>query len=336
MPNSSVSATAEELRELRRELERSQTSGKHQRPPSSSRRQRTVALADLAKQFYGSDKTLRAEIEKARQANRAVQAVEDESYDRIHKEYPIYHFDINNPTEREKAKKLFKTDPIKGAAAYVIGSSDSKHDKRYINMPPFDYEAADAKRADLLKRLRDENNSGYPQKVLDWAREHNSKGGVTPDRAFRSILNIDQGSLLEHESGHMAYYAPHRRQKPKPNTAGHDIENITNAMTRMKSHIGKPAETHQAMGKFQREYFKATGKRMTGDPKEFYQFFGEDKPPAYLTGEGSRLFYYLKDLQEKSGDPSTDKARKRKLEAIREALPAFVQNRSGNPQTGRA
>lgn len=134
---------------------------------------------------------------------------------------------------------------------------------------------------------------------------------------------------LEHELGHKVYRpqpfapmadsfnkryrdalnadSPSRKPTVYPPRSG-DIK---------KSYFDDRDELFQALGKFQREHFKETGKRLT-QPDQLYKLIKSDENFDYLSKEGSRLINYLR--KQSKGNNS-----EQRLKFFSELAPMFVE-----------
>lgn len=145
-----------------------------------------------------------------------------------------------------------------------------------------------------------------------------------------SAPSSTQQSVLEHEIGHHITMNT-SSDDSLPSSANKNAYHATNGFKEFGLHTGAPMETTQALGRFQREMFKNTGKRL--HPVEFIKLVNKGEIPDFLTQEGRRILIYAKNLK-KVADESKDKKKK---EAAEEALwnisrmaPAVVQNKKQN------
>lgn len=118
---------------------------------------------------------------------------------------------------------------------------------------------------------------------------------------------------LEHELGHKVYRPqPFKKKGSKKPTAypprSGDVK---------KSYFDDRDELFQALGKFQREHFKETGKRLT-QPDQLYKLIKSDENFDYLSKEGSRLINYLR--KQSKGNNS-----EQRLKFFSELAPMFVE-----------
>lgn len=129
--------------------------------------------------------------------------------------------------------------------------------------------------------------------------------GKTPKGS--SLDEVKEGIIasgIEHEMGHHVY-RPEKTQYP-----------VSTELKR--SYFDKKSELFQSLGKFQREYFKETGERLT-EPKELYNLIKSDEDFDYLSKEGKRLINYLR--KEEKGNKGEEV-----LKFISELAPMFVAN----------
>lgn len=141
-----------------------------------------------------------------------------------------------------------------------------------------------------------------------------------------SLPRTQQG-VLEHEIGHHFTKAT-TASDSLPSSASNNAYHATNGFEAFGEHTGIPNETTQALGVFQREMFKNTGKRL--HPVEFMNLVNKGQTPDFLTQEGRRILIYAKNLKEvadKSEDETKKKAARRALLDISRMAPAVVQNK---------
>lgn len=112
---------------------------------------------------------------------------------------------------------------------------------------------------------------------------------------------------LEHELGHKVYRPFSLKYIAAPPRSG-DVK---------KSYFDNKSELFQALGKFQREHFKETGKRLT-QPDQLYKLIKSDENFDYLSKEGSRLINYLR--KQSKGNNS-----EQRLKFFSELAPMFVE-----------
>lgn len=149
--------------------------------------------------------------------------------------------------------------------------------------------------------------------------------------SYPEIWN-DPESILEHEVNHHVSDYPHGEVRSRQ-SAGEKLSETF--YTGVDSHLSNPSETAQSMGRFQREMFQATGKRIE-KPNDFIELLGNDDPPDYLSPEGKRLFFFSKKLlipSEKKGKEGERENyyRKRALDGISKGLPSFVERNKTSP-----
>jgi hypothetical protein len=140
----------------------------------------------------------------------------------------------------------------------------------------------------------------------------------------------DQKSVLEHELGHYA-------TQPSEWSSYHGLLQKTrrNALVASNNakdfgeHTQNPYETTQALSRFQREWFKEKGYRIT-DPKEFVKLVDSGEIPDFLSSEGRRILIYARNLKNVKDTSKSEKKKKAAKEAIKglgEMIPAVVQNK---------
>ena len=140
-----------------------------------------------------------------------------------------------------------------------------------------------------------------------------------------SIPRSNEQSTLEHEIGH--HITRSASSGDLAINARSSAYKASDGFKEFGGHTGIEEETTQALGRFQREMFKNTGKRL--HPVDFMELVNKGEIPDFLTQEGRRILIYAKNLKEVA-DKSKDKKKK---EAAREALwnisrmaPAVVKN----------
>ena len=129
--------------------------------------------------------------------------------------------------------------------------------------------------------------------------------GEVEGATLDSIVDKKIGVGIEHEMGHKVY---------RPNK---EVQYPVSAELK-RSYFDKKHELFQALGKFQREYFKETGKRVT-EPEQLYNLIKSEDDLNYLSKEGSRLINYLR----KEGKGSEGE---KVLKFVSELAPMFVSN----------
>lgn len=140
-----------------------------------------------------------------------------------------------------------------------------------------------------------------------------------------SIPSSSIQSVLEHEVGH--HVTRGAKQESLPQQANRSAYIASDEFDKFGEHTGLINETTQALGRFQREMFKNTGKRL--NPVQFINIVNKGEIPDFLTQEGRRILIYAKNLKEvadKSESKNKKKAAKEALEAISRMAPAVVKN----------
>lgn len=136
----------------------------------------------------------------------------------------------------------------------------------------------------------------------------------------------DSQSVLQHEVGH--HITRGAEYETLPSDAKEYANKASDGFDKFGEHTSITNETTQALGRFQREMFKNTGKRVV--PIEFQKLVNNGEIPDFLTQEGRRILIYAKNLKEvadKSEDKEKKKAAEKALEAISRMAPAVVQNK---------
>jgi hypothetical protein len=181
------------------------------------------------------------------------------------------------------------------------------------------------------------NNKTY----REWSKSDDPKLRARAEKvarvnSYQSVDSMasDKTNAAEHEFGH--HYA-----RPAKGGVASTAEYLVSQGGRHKSgerfvdfHTASPSELTQAAGRFQREFFAETGKRIT-DPEEFLKLVNSDEKLEFMTPEAKRYLTFARRLQNESEahDPNDDffgtrrKEKKSREEAIRrmaEILPATV------------
>jgi len=127
----------------------------------------------------------------------------------------------------------------------------------------------------------------------------------------------DASGTAEHEFGH--HYA---RASPEVRKEIGDIYGgkVGEQYVIKQTHIAKPDELVNALGRLQRETFKATGKRY--DPEGFKELIKSGKTPDYLTPEGQRAINHMRFQYKDRGPSMADKY----LDTVSKLVPALVKN----------
>lgn len=154
-----------------------------------------------------------------------------------------------------------------------------------------------------------------------------------------SIQPSDQKSILQHELGHHitpphTSYSPYSLRKSggklpilvetsdKGAIASNDFKDFG-------EHTGEPVETTQALARFQREWFKEKGTRIT-NPDDFVKLVDSGEIPDFLSQEGRRILIYarnLKNVRDTSKDEEQRKAAAEAIKGLGQMAPALVQNK---------
>lgn len=140
-----------------------------------------------------------------------------------------------------------------------------------------------------------------------------------------SIPPSSNQSTLEHEVGH--HMLRSNKFSKLPSQANEFGYTASDKFESFGAHTGLIDETTQALGRFQREMFKNTGKRLL--PVEFMDLVNKGEIPEFLTQEGRRILIYaknLKDVADKSKDETKKKAAVEALWNISRMAPAVVKN----------
>lgn len=166
------------------------------------------------------------------------------------------------------------------------------------------------------------NRYPSPREIAKEFFKANSIDPTLPSSSYESIL--------EHEVGHHITIGNPIGYKPKelPNNARYYGRIASDGFSKFGEHTGQIDETTQALGRFQREMFKNTGKRL--HPVEFMGLVNRREIPDFLTPEGRRILIYsqnLKDVADKSKDKNKKDAALKALEAISRMAPAVVSNK---------
>lgn len=140
-----------------------------------------------------------------------------------------------------------------------------------------------------------------------------------------TLPDSDKASTLEHEVSHHISLA--NLGADLPAQAYNNAKVASDGFKKFGRHTGQPHETTQALGRFQREMFKNTGKRLY--PVEFMSLVNKGEIPDFLTQEGRRILIYaksLKEVSEKSQSKKKKEAAQKALQAISRMAPAVVKN----------
>lgn len=263
--------------------------------------------SEFIKDYYGGEDTLREELAAAK----AYSEKKMQNRDRRGKEKRADYF-----KEKDIGGRMFEEIPVyvdpRYGASYTPSEKKVKtggsrvaridlRNARYLSEKMGD-EGLTKEEADILQQHIDELKFN---EFEDFGDSVEMEGGKLPkDTTLESFEEQDIGSGLEHEMGHHVY-RPEKTQYP----VSTDLK---------RSYFDDKAELFQALGKFQREHFKETGKRVA-KPEELYNLIKSGEDFDYLSKEGSRLINYLK--KEERGEEGDEV-----LKFISELAPMFVEN----------
>ena len=158
---------------------------------------------------------------------------------------------------------------------------------------------------DLKSRLKNWEDNMILNEFKNFGDSVGLEDGEVEGATLDSIVDKKIGVGIEHEMGHKVY---------RPNK---EVQYPVSAELK-RSYFDKKHELFQALGKFQREYFKETGKRVT-EPEQLYNLIKSEDDLNYLSKEGSRLINYLR----KEGKGSEGE---KVLKFVSELAPMFVSN----------
>ena len=200
---------------------------------------------------------------------------------------------------------------------------------KVVNSPDYDSSRYDPSKEEAVIGQISPESSKINREWLNSNDEWEKKMAI---KHFKSnsldpnLPDLERASVLEHEMGHHISLAG--RDASLPMKAYRNASIASNGFKEFGEHTGQPHETTQALGRFQREMFKNTGKRLL--PVEFMDLVNKGKIPDFLTQEGRRILIYAKNLKEvadKSKDETKKKAAIEALWNISRMAPAVVQNK---------
>lgn len=176
-------------------------------------------------------------------------------------------------------------------------------------------------------------NSSKPE-LRERALRHFQVNSLDP-----SIPGSTQKSILEHEVSHhvtepeTSYSLDSLRESggklPISSETQRQGKKASNKFEDFGRHTGLPAETTQALARFQREWFKEKGTRIT-NPDDFVKLVDSGEIPDFLSQEGRRILIYarnLKNVRDTSKDEEQRKAAAETIKGLSQMAPALVQNK---------
>jgi len=244
--------------------------------------------ASFISPYYGEQ--FNNEVKKAKFENTKLKVLTNESYPALFEEIP-YEKKSRSSAYYTPIQKSVKVPSVTltGPEGQAVRKENAPILEKWLNMPKDSEEYKAAK----------ENIEGNAY-------------GSTEDYA-------DTSGTAEHEFGH--HYA-----KPSPelkNKIGGKFGGEVGEQYLIKqTHIAKPDEVVNSLGRLQRETFKATGKRY--DSEGFKKLIQSGKTPDYLTPEGRRVINHMR-FQFKDRENSKSEADKY-LETVSKLIPALVKN----------
>jgi hypothetical protein len=267
---------------------------------SSNATKAALSPKDVIEPYYG--KAFPQELVAAGNYNIQNRVVKPESYSRVFDTIPAER----NPIQQGFGSLTFNRN--KGnATVKILNKEDHKESVATSNS--------------LHKWLTDEGPD-YREGMLETYQANSFDPSIPP--------YSEQKSVLEHELGH--YITQPSELSAEQGLVEKAWRNARIASDNAKdfgSHTQNPYETTQALARFQREWFKEKGSRIT-DPNEFVKLVDSGKIPDFLSSEGRRILIYaknLKNVKDTSKDEKKKKAAEEAIKGLGEMIPAVVQNK---------
>lgn len=257
---------------------------------SGNSQKAALSPQEILKSYYGEN--LPREVIAAGNYNIARPTIQPQSYSRIFDKIPAR----KNTESADRYHLSYENKPLADLASGYAFESLRKINENY--------------REDLKGNNSDDKKE---------AKKFFKTNSLDP-----SIPASNKQDMLEHEVTHHI----NRAEGNLPFIARDYGFVASDGFSKFGKHTGQPAETTQALGRFQREMFKNTGKRL--HPVEFMDIVNKGEIPKFLTQEGRRILIYAKNLKEvadKSENKEKKEAAKKALEAISRMAPAVVQNK---------
>ncbi len=231
----------------------------------------------------------------------------------------------NRVVKPESYSRVFDTIPVMKNSpdygnAYIVGNNPYK----VSIITGKDYEVDKSLEQKSYERL---NNPKFREAELQHYRDNSYDSSLNPKE--NSPL-LGQKSTLEHELGHHITM-PSELSKEKGLLAKtrHYADVASNNFKDFGAHTGSVYETTQALARFQREWFKEKGTRIT-NPDDFVKLVDSGEIPDFLSQEGRRILIYAKNLKNVRDTSKDEEKRKAAAEAIKglgQMAPALVQNK---------
>ena len=239
--------------------------------PAASTYKELVALGDakmtpasVIAPYYGDN--FEKEVLEAQEANKKINFLSADSYSKLYDPVPA-EADYYTSAKYKYGKRTPKVE---------VGAPNEEG--KYFWNDDHDKEA-DVARAYAAKEGAARRNDEEGRKAIRFMRLNNY------DPLNHGKEN--EASSLEHELGH------HYSIRGGGGRADNLVRRGWDETSAGDTHIAKPVETRQAMGRLQREVYKNTGSRVK-DEETFMAMV--EKPPEYLSNEGRRLLNYAKRL----------------------------------------
>lgn len=256
---------------------------------SGNAKKAALSPQEILKSYYGEN--LPKEVIAAGNYNIARPTIQPQSYSRIFDTIPAR----KNTEYADRYHFSNEGRPLADLASGQALKFIKKLDKNY---------------RDVLKG----SNKDYKKEAKNYFKRNSLDPSTPPS---------NKQDMLEHEVTHHISLA----EGKLPYIARDYGFVASDGFSKFGAHTGQPHETTQALGRFQREMFKNTGKRL--HPVEFMAIVNKGEIPDFLTQEGRRILIYaknLKDVADKSEDKDKKEAAKKALEAISRMAPAVVKS----------
>jgi len=228
------------------------------------------------------------------------------------------NYNIARPTLLPKSyQNIFDTIPASKTTEYGSAYSPDNNGKPMVELSSGRGFQIDQKNNETYRKWLQGNDLELKAKALEYFQANS----LDP-----LIAASNKQGALEHEVGHhITRVAPYA---DLPLAAKSSASIASDKFNKFGEHTSIGNETTQALGRFQREMFKNTGKRL--HPVEFMAIVNKGEIPEFLTQEGRRILIYAKNLKEvadKSEDKNKKEKAKKALESISRMAPAVVQNK---------
>jgi hypothetical protein len=197
-----------------------------------------------------------------------------------------------------------------------------------------------SKKVQLTNKEGEQINRQNAETYREWAKSDDPKLRKRAEEflTLNSYESADEAarsrdtSAAEHEFGHHYAKAAEGGLAGQTQKAARSLVSIRHKGGEdfADFHTADPEELTQAAGRFQRELFAKTGKRIT-DPQEFLKLVESDDEMEFMTPEAKRYLIFARRVSKEATEPSPlidtreeEKKRKAILQGMADILPATV------------